>query len=59
MRIGNESESKMDLAAHQVPLDASKSMKVRTMGPVETAEGRLDVTTNLEGCHREGKDVSP
>ena len=49
----------MDLAAHQVPLDASKSMKVRMMGPVETAEGQLGVTTNLEGCHREGKDVSP
>jgi hypothetical protein len=30
----------MDLAARRVPLDASKrSMKVKTMGLVETAEG--------------------
>ena len=49
----------MDLAARRVPLDARKNMKVRKMGPVETAEGQLDMTTNLEGCHREGKDVSP
>ncbi len=48
------------LAARRVPLDASKmSMKVKTMGLVETAEGRLDLTTNLEGCHCEGKEVSP
>jgi hypothetical protein len=51
---------KMDLAARRVPLDASKrSMKVKTMELAETAEGRLDLTTNLEGCHREGKEVSP
>jgi hypothetical protein len=49
----------MNLAAHQVPLDASKSMNVKTKGLAETAEGRLNLTTNLEGCHREGKEVSP
>jgi hypothetical protein len=50
----------MDLAARQVPLDASKrSMKVKKMGLAETAEGRLDLTTNLEGCHCEVKEVSP
>ncbi len=49
----------MDLAARRVPLDASKSIKVKTMGLAETAEGRLNLTTNLEGCHREGKKVSP
>jgi hypothetical protein len=50
----------MYLAARRVPLDASKrSMKVKKMGLAETAEGRLDLTTNLEGCHREGKEVSP
>ena len=51
---------KMNLATHRIPLDASKrSMKVKTMELAETAEGRLDLTTNLEGCHREGKEVSP
>jgi hypothetical protein len=37
----------MNLAAHQVPLDASKSMNVKTKGLAETAEGRLNLTTNL------------
>jgi hypothetical protein len=49
----------MDLATRRVPLDASKSMKVKTMGLAETAEGQLDLTINLEGCHCEGKEVSP
>ena len=50
----------MIIDADRVPLDASKrSMKVKTMELAETAEGRLDLTTNLEGCHREGKEVSP
>ncbi len=49
----------MDLAARQVPFDAGESIEVKMMGLAETVEGRLDSTTNLEGCHREGKEVSP
>ena len=49
----------MDLAACRTPHDASKRIRVEKMGLVETAEVRLDLTTSLEGCHREGKKVSP
>ena len=50
----------MYLADRRVSLDASKrSMKVKKMVLAETAEGQLDLTTNLEGCHHEGKEVSP
>ena len=49
----------MDVAACRVPLDASKRIRVEKMGLVETAEVRLDLTTSLEGCHREGEKVRP
>ncbi len=49
----------MDLAARRVPFDAGKSIEVKMMGLAETAEGQLNSTTNLEGCRREGKEVSP